>query len=85
MQPILLSYEAWFRSNLQKNTGPVGFMQHSGPLDFFERRQKHKFPFLLCAVPLRFITLKFLDFLLLAKNVRIRNVSAATKMRKMSF
>ena len=29
MQPILLSYEAPFRSNLQKNTGPVSCMQRS--------------------------------------------------------
>ena len=33
MQPVLLSYEAPLRSNLQKTTGPVTFMQLTWPLD----------------------------------------------------
>ena len=39
MQPILVSYKAAFGSNLQKNTGPVRVMTHTGlvrpPLDHF--------------------------------------------------
>ena len=32
MQPILVSYKAPVRSNLQKNTGPVGAMALTGPV-----------------------------------------------------
>ena len=43
MQPILVSYEAPFRSNLQKNTGPVGGMALTGPVAFifFKREMKN--------------------------------------------
>ena len=47
MQPILVSYEAPFRSNLQINTGPIGAMTLTGPqrlvaFNFFERELKNK-------------------------------------------
>ena len=32
MQPILVSFEAPFRCNLQKNTGPVGCKHLTGPV-----------------------------------------------------
>ena len=32
MQPILVLYEAPLRSNLQKNTGPVGATDLTGPV-----------------------------------------------------
>ena len=40
MQPILESYKAPFRSNLQKNAGPVGAMTLTGPGPLRSHRQK---------------------------------------------
>ena len=50
MQPIFVSYKTPFRSNLQKNTGPVGAGPHWTSrlvaFNFFEREVKKKFSFL---------------------------------------